>query len=384
MKTKIILLILIFFSGLSSSIFAQKVDFLNAPVNPIAFKFKKEHFNLQGPISRYENNLFNEDGYLIQSLDSGTTYQYIDGKLVNDSDGIKYKVNSLGYITSIIGYLDITTNYKYNNKGLLIYEGNKYEYETFTYDSNDRLILTSEGGIHKKNFEGSDYGGHYSYVVNKSTLEVSHHWFKAMTPYKSEYKNGNRTFSGISGNHHSRLKLDSYGNVVETTITDQGKDKTYRHKIEYFEDADSDEKFVPITNIVSTEYDEISKIEKSDLYGTWRVKRLFSNIATIENVDHIIDKEEYEPLKKALTNAKFEINANGSISLFIEHYSLQGYLIDVRWSFDETTSTIIIVDKPGGPLQSEGKLLDISVEKINNFMIFKMLDDLFSMYVEKE
>lgn len=348
MKTKISLLILIFCSSLSSPIFCQKVDFINAPNNPIAFKFKKEHFNLKGPVLRYIHDVFNKDGFLIESLNRRTTYNYIDGKLVSDSHGYKYKVNSLGYITTKIATMNIITNYKYNDKGLLIYAGNKYDYTTYTYDSNDRLIHSVDGGTNMPNFEGRDYGAHDSYVVNNETLEVFTHWTKDMTPRRKVYTNGHLTFSGISGNTHYKHKFDSYGNVIETIETGTGKPYTHTWKIEYFEDSDND---------------ATSKIDKADLYGTWRVKRLVSNTATIENVDNIIDKEEYEPLRKALTNAKFEINANGSISLFIAHYYLQDYLIDVRWSFDEANSKIIIVDKPGGPLESEGELADITVEK---------------------
>ncbi|GAL82532.1 hypothetical protein JCM19274_210 [Algibacter lectus] len=207
MKVKIISILL--FSTLLNPVFAQKIDFENAPLNPpMAFQFKREHFNLKGPVSRWDNLYFNEDGYLIKNSIGNCTYKYVNGKLVSDNKGNKYTVNSKDYIIGVIDSYGSTTDYKYNAEGLLIYEGNKYENKTYTYDSKNRLIRKNEGGSEKVEFDGSDYGGvRYNYFGTPDDLEVFYKWNADGKPNKYKYANGHLIYSSFSESKISTINL---------------------------------------------------------------------------------------------------------------------------------------------------------------------------------
>lgn len=69
-----------------------------------------------------------------------------------------------------------------------------------------------------------------------------------------------------------------------------------------FSQVDDEEEIVKVVEVVDG---GIKLVKESDLYEVWKEKRLESKIATIKNVAHIIDKEEYEPLKNVLSEAKF-------------------------------------------------------------------------------
>ncbi|MWW25741.1 toxin-antitoxin system YwqK family antitoxin [Algibacter lectus] len=233
MKVKTISILL--FSTLLNPVFAQKIDLENAPLNPIAFQFKREHFNLKGAVSRWDNLYFNEDGYLIKNSTGNCTYKYVNGKLVSDNKGNKYTVNSKDYIIGVIDKYGDTTDYKYNAEGLLIYEGDKYENKTYTYDSKNRLIRKNEGGSEKVQFEGSDYGVRYNYFGTPDDLEVFYRWDADGKPTKSKYANGHLNYSSFSELEIRQYKFDDYGNVYKIIISDGSNETVYNQKLEYFE-----------------------------------------------------------------------------------------------------------------------------------------------------
>ena len=119
MKKSIFLLLL--FGNLLG--FAQKVDWVNAPMNPIAFEYKKEHFNLKGDVYSYGKRVFSEKGNLIyeKTSSNGVHYLYKNGLLYANSEGRLYEFNSQGYLTKLT-YASLgiqTINYTYNAKGFV-------------------------------------------------------------------------------------------------------------------------------------------------------------------------------------------------------------------------------------------------------------------------
>lgn len=183
MKKSIFLLLL--FGNLLG--FAQKVDWVNAPMNPIAFEYKKEHFNLNGDVYAYGRRVFSEEGNLIYEKRSinGVHYLYKNGLLYANSEGRLYEFNSQGYLTKLT-YASSgiqTINYTYNAKGLLIKEvGSKGLYNSYEYDSFGRLIKSNvSGGIRQ-----------FSYQKNGDQLiitEINSVYNPAKT-VKHIYKNG--------------------------------------------------------------------------------------------------------------------------------------------------------------------------------------------------
>jgi len=169
--------------------FAQKVDWVNAPMNPIAFEYKKEHFNLKGDVYAHGRRVFSEDGNLIyeKTSSNGVHYLYKNGLLFANSEGRLYEFNSQGYLTKLtyasLGIKNI--NYTYNSKGLLIKQtGSEGFNAIYEYDSFGRLIKSNvSGGIRQ-----------FSYQKNGDQLiitEINSVYNPAKT-IKHIYKNGIR------------------------------------------------------------------------------------------------------------------------------------------------------------------------------------------------
>lgn len=142
---------------ITSKVSAQKMDLVNAPKNPVAYEYKIEHFGLKGPVYSYGTNVFSKTGSLVfDNIFGGKSLFYdANGRLTHTSEGNEFKYGSNGYIEShTYASLGIkTTEYFYNDKGLLIAEkfdktskANDYEY---TYDNQDRVI--------KKFMKGGNY-----------------------------------------------------------------------------------------------------------------------------------------------------------------------------------------------------------------------------------
>lgn len=134
---------------------AQKVDWVNAPMNPIAMKFKKEHFNLKGDVYAYGQNVFSKDGKLIYEygISKALHFLYNNGVLYADTDGKLYEFNSQGYLVKYT-YASLgkqTQTYTYNAKGLLINLSNTKGYNvTYSYDEQGRLIKSNTAGVIKE------------------------------------------------------------------------------------------------------------------------------------------------------------------------------------------------------------------------------------------
>ncbi|MFY0713530.1 hypothetical protein J1D01_07635 [Seonamhaeicola sp. NFXS20] len=139
-KLYLLITLILTFNG-----YAQKVDFINAPLNPIAVKYKLEHFNLKGDVYGYDHFIFSESGYLISSNELVNSKVFIydeNNRLLHNTEGETYKYNDQGYIAEQT-YAHLgkkTIKFHYNPKGLLI----KKEHDTYStiyeYDSLNRII----------------------------------------------------------------------------------------------------------------------------------------------------------------------------------------------------------------------------------------------------
>lgn len=144
---KKLILLLTFFTICNS--FAQKVNWVNAPLNPVAFKYKLEDFNLKGNIVAYNEKVF-KDGKLFYDNKEKTYYKYNDnGQIIEDSEENTYNYNNKGQLLTIIQssfnktfekkftfeydensrlkskeIFGVKTNYTYNSNGQLVSEEN--------------------------------------------------------------------------------------------------------------------------------------------------------------------------------------------------------------------------------------------------------------------
>lgn len=148
MKTTITLLLVLF---TSIATFGQKIDLVNAPINPIALEYKKEHFNLKGDVYGYGYRVFSKEGMLIYEygISRGLHYLYKNGFPYADTEGKLYEFNSEGYLSKkTYASLGVQTQtYTYNPKGLLTKVINTKGYNaTYEYDDKGRLSKSNVGG----------------------------------------------------------------------------------------------------------------------------------------------------------------------------------------------------------------------------------------------
>lgn len=231
--------------------FAQKTDLVNAPENPIALKFKLEHFNLKGDVFCYDSKYyFNKEGFLIEKSDyqGDNIYKYKNGKLESDGSSIELQVNEQGYVTSQkLQY--VFYDFTYNDKGLLTSktESRKKGYNEpldinknkYSYDPLNRVIKEEKytADVLKETTT-------FSYKKIGNTLQV----FKTITetgkePYSEEkhYIDGRLIqskdrFSNIPSKIES--KLDAKGNNINDKHFYNGKESdTFDYSIVYFSDA---------------------------------------------------------------------------------------------------------------------------------------------------
>lgn len=204
MKATITLLLVLF---TSIATFGQKVDLVNAPMNPIALEYKKEHFNLKGDVYGYGYRVFSKDGMLIYEygMRRGLHYLYKNGFPYADTEGRLYEFNSQGYLSKkTYASLGVQTQtYTYNAKGLLTKKANTQEYNsTYEYDDKGRLIKSNVGGNIRE----------FSYQKNGEQLIVT---IKDLSKnpakiVKHIYKSGIKI--GENDNLYN-LKYDKFGNL---------------------------------------------------------------------------------------------------------------------------------------------------------------------------
>ena len=140
--TLLMLLLAIGFKGI-----AQKIDWVNEPLNPVPVFYTANHYNIKGPIKVFSAKsmggevlylYFNETGKLVEKITTQAsgfakilfTYQYDSkGKLISettaflDSKGSKTYENTIPIIV--------------NDKDLVIQKGTML----CSYDNNNRLVL---------------------------------------------------------------------------------------------------------------------------------------------------------------------------------------------------------------------------------------------------
>ena len=122
---------------------AQNIDFVNAPRNPIGYKYKKEHYNLKGDIYASGGKIFDRNGNLTYNF--GAFYYYDNsGKIIGSNYDDTFKLDDRGNIILFKYNSGGTNTYTFNNKNLLVHETNTFDEDrTYTYDSKNRIIKTA-------------------------------------------------------------------------------------------------------------------------------------------------------------------------------------------------------------------------------------------------
>lgn len=232
MKNSLLLLILFF----SITIQAQyKIDWVNAPLNPIPIKYTLNHFQLKGPVKEFNSGYgiyyFNKKGLLIQKkgfLGKQTNYLYdsnnelITIKNENVTINVKYSesvvVNKFSSDSSVVIY-------EYNEKQQLVAKSNTSEgseKEQYVYDSEGRVseskIIYPHITIHTIFIYKND--GDFLIIHTEKNGQTSRHY----------YKNGYYMGGVLKA---KTLKRDSNGNPL--SLINQNGQEYKELKYTYYE-----------------------------------------------------------------------------------------------------------------------------------------------------
>ena len=232
MKKQIIIIILC--SWITA--FAQKVDWQNAPKNPLGFKYKKEHFNLKGDIYASNDMVFDKSGNLIYNFE--TQYYYDkSGRIIGNNYNDELTYDAKGNI-NMYKYNSGSANfYNYNDENLLVFDKSAYGDETtYTYDSKNRIIKST---INRKGELYSEY--HYSYSKIGDTVVITSNYKFANSP-----KQYTATYYYLDGylvkekldsvEHNYTILKDSKGNKIDFYTTNKPNENRYKTLSRYYSD----------------------------------------------------------------------------------------------------------------------------------------------------
>ncbi len=196
------------------AVFAQKVDWSNAPMNPIPVKYKAEHFNLKGPVFSADKMVFDEDGLLIKE----NSYVYYEDGLPTGKGSVTWQTDVEGNVTRVSYPAGRDTDYTYSD-GRLVKEISKYREKksekTYAYDDAGRLTrVNSHDGDETETTT-------YTYSVDGDSVNVTETIQRGTSPAKRRfltYKDGHLTASRTEGDSIElkvEYQFDEYGNPVK-------------------------------------------------------------------------------------------------------------------------------------------------------------------------
>ncbi len=217
-------LIILFLTTTSS--FAQNVDWVNAPINPISSKAHLKKQNLKGDVLQFDFNNFDKNGAWVSSNKSGTDE--------------KVELDVLGRIIKEITFWGSVTNYTYDANGNLTKEHTPKYHIIYSYDNKNRLIkelyLTTDNKTRNSL---------YSYKTQNDILIIN----ELRTPIGGKpieleihYKNGLKVYETVKNEYAIKLhyEIDPKGNwITQSTIdavTNKLRFNPSKREIIYYDD----------------------------------------------------------------------------------------------------------------------------------------------------
>ncbi len=206
--------------------FAQNVDWINAPLNPVPKRANLKTQNLKGDVFQLDFVNYSRDGKWELSPVWGTKD--------------KLEFDAMGRLIKDVDVYGSVTNYTYDKKGNLIQEHNAFSNSTYTYDDKNRLIKV--GYLDKLN---KNHNIEYAYKQQKEILIVTE--LKTATRSKQveleiHYKNGLKVYEKVKDGYATvfAYEMDNTGNWVTKTITNEAtkttNSKSVKRDIIYYDD----------------------------------------------------------------------------------------------------------------------------------------------------
>ena len=208
------LVVLCCFLLLTTSSFAQKVDWINAPLNPTLDYADLKHLNIKGDVFQYNTLNFAKDG------------QVMFGNKHNKN--IQIKKDAAGNIIEQTDELARVTKYLYDAKSNLTQVSTKYTKINYTYDGNNRIIK-------KENIDdrGDVQITLYNYKKQKNLLMVTESESQSdgnVIETDKHFKNGLEIYRKREGLPSLTItyQFDHKGNWIKQTEIDSETKKATR------------------------------------------------------------------------------------------------------------------------------------------------------------
>ncbi len=241
MKTSLTLLLSFLFISAQAQ---YKVDWSNAPMNPIPEIYTANHYHISGPVADRTDKLvktvdtFNENGTIASSLGEYSNFRYkydaagnlseINMEMGGFETKVSYKTNKQGFISEISYGDGLIYLLEYNAKGLYISKRNKLKKMPdvkHDYDSANRVIKT-ETYTDDKLIGTATYK--YSQKGDVMIVEVLHTNPKKTGKTANHiYKYNKRGDKIFYDNKKSTYKYDSHNNIIS------GFEETFPISYEY-------------------------------------------------------------------------------------------------------------------------------------------------------
>ena len=192
----IIMLLLVLFTSICS--FAQNIDWINAPLNPVPQGMDLKYQHLKGDVMQESIlDYFTRDGKWFSYRGNEMLKKDAQGRIIEYRDekgnAYPYQYDSKGNLISSSG-----STYEYDNKNRLIKANHKYETSQYSYKNQGDLLIITE----KSTFDGK-------------TNESEHH-----------YKNGLRILQKSSGGGLKyEYTFDDKGNWISKETIDAATNK---------------------------------------------------------------------------------------------------------------------------------------------------------------
>ncbi|MFD0990659.1 hypothetical protein ACFQ1R_11165 [Mariniflexile jejuense] len=207
-----ILLILV----LSFYTHAQKIDIINAPLNPVAFKYKLEDFNLKNVFAY--NEKFFKNGLLMYDNEQNTKQYYKyndDGLLLEDSNENTYTFNEKNQLIAIIGSKYQKGFFPTNRK--------------FEYDANGRLVTKTDVSNNSDIYYTYNEAGQLkSQIIKYNGIESQITLFTYSKENNLLKIKAHKTYKGKDTIEEELLFFDR--GILVKRIDEKGKETTWKTK----------------------------------------------------------------------------------------------------------------------------------------------------------
>ena len=272
---------------LTTSSFAQNIDWVNAPLNPIPERAHLKKQNLKGDVFQVDYRNFDKNGNWIPS-NKGDTKE-------------KVELDAMGRVIKEITYYGSVTNYTYDARGNLTKEYTPTYNKSYSYDNKNRLIkmvyLNNDRKTHNSLYRYKQLNE--LLIVHETRTDIEN----TKIELETHFKNGLKIYDKVKDGSGIKLQyqIDNKGNWITLTTIDEATNRLkftpFKREIIYYDETGKG------FSVVSRKiYENISAVAPKVLINN----KLYHTASTRYNDDYVF----YDKLSTTYYLAKDGYNKN--------------------------------------------------------------------------